>query len=65
MNGSEHTDKFYLKNYFFNGPFEHGDDAIFNLLRSMKKCHLSALGQKILYADRSLEDELLLIRPVL
>jgi hypothetical protein len=50
---------------FFNGPFEYGDDGIFKLLRCMQNLHHSMWDHKVLYADRSLEDGQLLIRPLL
>jgi hypothetical protein len=49
----------------FNGPFEYGDGGIFILLRWMQNLHQSTWDHTILYANKSLEDEQLLIRPLL
>jgi hypothetical protein len=40
-----------------NWLFEYGDGGIFKLLRWMQNLHQSTCIHKILYADRSLEDE--------
>jgi hypothetical protein len=50
---------------FFNRSFEYGDGGIFKLLRLMQNLHQSMWDHKLFYADRSLEDEQLLIRPLL
>jgi hypothetical protein len=50
---------------FFTGPFEYGDGGIFKLFRWMQNLHQSTWDHNILYADRWLEDEQLLIRPLL
>jgi hypothetical protein len=48
-----------------NGPFEWGNGGIFKLLRWMQNLHQSTWDHKMLYAHISLEDEQLLIRPLL
>jgi hypothetical protein len=63
MKDSVHTYKFYLNNYF-NGLFEYGDGWIFKLLRWTQNLHQSMWVHNILYADRYLEDEQILIRPL-
>jgi hypothetical protein len=50
---------------FFNGPFEYGDGGIFKLLRWMQNLHQSMWDDIILYSNRYLEDEQILIRPLL
>jgi hypothetical protein len=50
---------------FFNGCFEYGDGGIFKLLRWMQNLHQSTCDHEILSADGSLEDEQLLMRPLL
>jgi hypothetical protein len=49
----------------FNELFEYSDGGIFKLLRWMQNLHQSTWDRNILYADRSLEDEQLLMRPLL
>jgi hypothetical protein len=65
MKNNEHTYKFYLNTFFFNRPFEYGDGGIFRLLRWMQNLHHTTSDHKILYADRCLEDEQVLIRTLL
>jgi hypothetical protein len=48
-----------------SAPFEYDYGGIFKLLKWMQNLHHSTWDHKILYADRSLEDEQLLIRPLL
>jgi hypothetical protein len=50
---------------FFIGSFECGDGGIIKLVRWMQNLHQSKWDHKILYADRTSEDEQLLIRPLL
>jgi hypothetical protein len=50
---------------FFNGPFEYGDGEIFKLLRWMQNLHQSTWDRTYLYAGRSLEEEPLLMGPLL
>jgi hypothetical protein len=56
---------FILILIFFNRPFEYGNGGIFELLRWMQNLHQSTWDHKIVYADRSLENEQLLMRPLL
>jgi hypothetical protein len=56
---------FILIIIFFNEPFEYGDGGIFKLLRWTQNLHQSTRGHKIMYVERSLEDEQLLIRQLL
>jgi hypothetical protein len=49
---------------FFNEPFEYSDGGIFKLLRWVPNLHRWTWGHKLLYADRSSEDEQVLIRPL-
>jgi hypothetical protein len=48
-----------------DGRFECGDGGIFKLLKWMQNLHQSAWDHKILYSDSYLEDEQLLISPLL
>jgi hypothetical protein len=50
---------------FFNKPSAYSDGGILKLLRWIQNLQQSTWDHKILYADRSLEDEQLLIRPLL
>jgi hypothetical protein len=50
---------------FFNRPSEYDSGGILKLLRWMQNLHQSTWDHAILYADRSLEDEQLLVRPLL
>jgi hypothetical protein len=50
---------------FFNGSFKCGGDGIFRLLKWMQNLHQSMWDNTVFIADRSLEDEQLLIRPLL
>jgi hypothetical protein len=45
---------------FCNGPFKYGSGGIFKPLSLMQNLHHSTWDHTILYADRSLENELLL-----
>jgi hypothetical protein len=65
MKDNGHAYKSYLNNYFFNGPFEYGDGGIFRLPRWMQNLRPSTWDHGILYADRSLKDKQLLVRPLL
>jgi hypothetical protein len=59
MKKQGHTYEFY----FCDGPFYYGDGWIFKLLRWMQNLHQSTWDYAILYAERSSEDEQLLIGP--
>jgi hypothetical protein len=50
---------------FFNRPFDCGDGGVFKLLMWMQNLHQSMWGHTILYADISLDDDQVLIRPLL
>jgi hypothetical protein len=50
---------------FVNGPFEYGDGKIFKLLRWMQNLPQSKRNRTIVYADRPLKDEQVLIKPLL
>jgi hypothetical protein len=50
---------------FFNEPSEYGDSGVFILLWWTQKLRQSKWGYNILYADRSSEGELQLLRPLL
>jgi hypothetical protein len=56
---------FILIIIFFNGLFEYGDGGIFKLLKWMQNLHQSTWNHEILHSDRYLENEQLLIRPLL
>jgi hypothetical protein len=48
----------------FNGPVEFGDGGIIISLRWMQNVHQSTWDHKLLHAERSLDDEQLLIKPL-
>jgi hypothetical protein len=50
---------------FCNGPLEYDDGGIFKLLMWTQDLHHSNWNHKIVYDNRSLKDEQLLISPIL
>jgi hypothetical protein len=53
---------FILITIFLNGAFEYGDGGILKLPRWIQNLHQSTWGHSISYAERSLNDEEILMR---